>query len=356
MCHVRSFSTPMRVVSKKAALKQPVEGSGEPASTLWPTSIPAILSWVYIISFYMNFYVEPKVVMRAFANLYGGDIVKMLTFNTIIFINLTWFIPLTTFYFLYRARIPFIEQYKMQNWVWDKPAGAQQESYFQLCQRAVKKFIKDQLFMSGLVSIMFMLILGKKTEEELQQYVEDTPAWYVSFYKLMIGFAIFETNFYWGHRWLHTKEGYKYHKDHHAFYTPVANTGNWGHDLDGLLNIILPGIFPVYLLDMHLYTFWMWAIVHIFHSMYDHHGYAFPFDPLQLVPFSGYARAHNFHHSHNNGNYGLYWRFWDVLLGTDAAWKEYCNTHDMRKLCLEDVPAENENYSPDVYLNNKKGN
>jgi sterol desaturase/sphingolipid hydroxylase (fatty acid hydroxylase superfamily) len=56
------------------------------------------------------------------------------------------------------------------------------------------------------------------------------------------------------------------------------------------------------------------------HTYLDHSGYEFPWCPLQLVPFSGYVRAHNYHHTANVCNFGLYWRFWDWIMDTERQW------------------------------------
>jgi sterol desaturase/sphingolipid hydroxylase (fatty acid hydroxylase superfamily) len=176
---------------------------------------------------------------------------------------------------------------------------------------------------SGVILVVFDWVFD--SNRDLVAYVNAAPDFSENFIKLMLGLLCFDTLFYWTHRLFHARWSklYKYHKDHHAFYVPMSLTGVWQHDLDDIITSAACGLIPAYFLRFHLVTFLYWNVINIFHSCYDHAGYALPYDPMQLIPFGSHSDSHNAHHSLNEDNYGLYFRHWDLICGTHKRWDRY---------------------------------
>ena len=132
--------------------------------------------------------------------------------------------------------------------------------------------------------------------------------------------------FYWGHRLLHHPKIYgKIHKRHHQFYTPVGVAAEYAHPIEYFVANSLPFsagpmFIGFFLAPFHVYTFWLWFVLRIggthcipaFHmsspvrltiilpaaeTIDGHCGYAFPWTPYRLLPFSGSVGHHDFHHS-----------------------------------------------------------
>lgn len=277
---------------------------------------------------YYLFYVQPgvnRVDLLLSISKWFSSYHVMYVVISVILLNGTWLFAHLYMYMYYYLQIPFFEQFRTQPiWNWLHPVNDKKQESVTLNTQAVSKAIVSQIFSILINAVLVYSVLHQKTEEELYQHLLQTPNWYSSTIKLLIGIFMFETIFYWAHRLQHEIKGlYEDHKVHHQFKQPNAITGSWGGSYDGLVSIILPGAIPVFLLNFHIYEFWMWAVIHVFHTVYDHCGYEFPVCILQLIPFSGYAAAHNFHHSHIMGNFGLYYQFWDHIMQTNKAWLEF---------------------------------
>lgn len=162
--------------------------------------------------------------------------------------------------------------------MWEKPSSPRTEKYFRLIRKTVEAFVVTQIGISAAIYYAFQAILKyaflnvlttfnrgfvccgcdripspsyfllaaiasnvvshasflllpcyfscrDTPKEELLAYLERTPQGLEEFPKIFVGIFIFETCFYWGHRFLHTRMGYQFHKDHHAYYTPISNAG-----------------------------------------------------------------------------------------------------------------------------------
>lgn len=168
--------------------------------------------------------------------------------------------------------------------------------------------------------------------------VEDLPAWQTIMWQLTACMVIEDTLFYWGHRLLHHPKIYgKIHKRHHQFYTPVGLAAEYAHPIEYFVANSLPFSAGPMLIGLvagpfHLYTFWLWFVLRIGETIDGHCGYAFPWTPYRLLPFSGSVGHHDFHHSKNIGNFSSFFTFWDTLCGTDKAYREWKSREDMRAI------------------------
>lgn len=311
------------------------------------------LTWALELSWQLFFYSIPAIFdLPAFIdyttiNYFNGDYKKFTIWSIIFVLNIGWIVPNIFYGFLYIAKIPYFEQYRCQDWVWDQEPSKRRTQYMEVLKSTIVTFVINQISLSGLLYMMAIWAMRHTDDQEhIRQWLINHPSALEGFGKILMGLLAFETTFYWSHVWLHTKTGYPYHKDHHAYYTPMSLTGQWGSTIDGLVSLPLPAFVPVFFLNMHPTTLWLYAIIHTAHSSYDHSGYDFPFNPFQFIPFGSHAQAHNFHHSHSIDNFGLYWRFWDQIMGTDKHWKRYCEKRD----ALIEKIKKGENAQDDDYI------
>jgi sterol desaturase/sphingolipid hydroxylase (fatty acid hydroxylase superfamily) len=287
------------------------------------------LSWQFMF-YSIPYWVDLRAVLEWFCHKYcGGDYKSAAASSILISINVGWFIPSAIYGILYFAQIPFFEQYRCQDWVWNQDTSKRRTQYMEVVKSTVISLFLNQLGLTLFIRFLCNMAMSHTDDQEhVREWLLNVPSATEGFIKMMVSLMIFETVFYWSHIWLHSPSGYRYHKDHHAFYTPMALAGHWGSTVDGLVSLPLPAFAPVFLLGIHPTTLWFYSIIHTCHSSYDHCGYDFPFNPFQLIPFGGHAQAHNFHHSHNIDNFGLYWRFWDVVMGTNKHWERFCAKRD----------------------------
>lgn len=255
-------------------------------------------------------------------NWFNGDYAECMNILTLLVLAFAWTLPSVVYFTLYKCQFKCIEKYRTQEWVWNLEDSPRKTSYMEVVKKTAETLVVGQL---GLMSVgtYFLFRYLVDTTDDIAAYIDRLPHWSYAFGQLMIGCFIFETTFYWFHRFLHTKIGYQFHKQHHFYTVPISAAGLWGHTIDGLLSLPIPGIMPIFLLDMHLITFWLWIVLNVFHSSYDHCGYYLPYDPFNLIPFGAHADAHNYHHSHMVDNYGLYWRLWDIIMGTNQHWEQF---------------------------------
>ena len=105
--------------------------------------------------------------------------------------------------------------------------------------------------------------------------------------------------FYWTHRSLHWRVIYPYiHKWHHSYKTTVCIAVEHSHPIEYLYSSLLAVSAGPMLLGIHSHaiTVLAWYVIHTCESIDGHCGYAFPWSPFRLVPFSAGGGFHDYHH------------------------------------------------------------
>ncbi|GAV56170.1 hypothetical protein ZYGR_0BA00760 [Zygosaccharomyces rouxii] len=152
----------------------------------------------------------------------------------------------------------------------------------------------------------------------------------ISALKELIGFFIIDTWQYFWHRAMHlNKELYRrYHSRHHRLYVPYAYGALYNAPVEGfLLDTLGTGVAMLvtqmtYREQVILFSFATLKTVD------DHCGYAFPWDPFQII-FPNNSVYHDIHHQ----NFGIktnfsqpFFTFWDSLFHTNfAGFEQYQN-------------------------------
>lgn len=109
-----------------------------------------------------------------------------------------------------------------------------------------------------------------------------------------------------------------FHSRHHRLYVPYAYGALYNHPFEGFLLDTLGASLSYKLAGMNMrqgMAFFMFSTIK---TVDDHCGYAFPWDPLQLIT-SNNAAYHDIHHQHwgIKTNFAQpFFTFWDSFLQT----------------------------------------
>jgi Delta7-sterol 5-desaturase len=122
--------------------------------------------------------------------------------------------------------------------------------------------------------------------------------------------------FYWGHRILHTKLFYRFHKPHHMTITPTV----WSNDAGSSVDTFFAHSYYA----LVLFVLPMPALVFLAHRLFDqvsaaigHCGYEHFASPTARKPWPMLCTLyHDQHHQYFVYNYANYFSFWDRLFGT----------------------------------------
>ena len=137
--------------------------------------------------------------------------------------------------------------------------------------------------------------------------------WPWVFASVPLYFLCADTFLYWGHRLLHTRWFYPYHKWHHSFY-PIYPFVN---GVLGVLDFVLQGlqahILPVGIIPIHATVFVLTTMFLNVWSVYVHTVSAPHLPKNTIILDNGH---HWMHHRFWNCNFALYTTFWDKVCGT----------------------------------------
>lgn len=132
----------------------------------------------------------------------------------------------------------------------------------------------------------------------------------------VISLALHDTWFYWGHRILHTKAFYRFHKPHHMTITPTVWSNDAGSSVDTLfahsyyaLVLFFVPIPPAVLLAHRIFDQVSAAVGHCGFEHFASRTARRPWPMLCTL-------YHDQHHQYFVYNYANYFSFWDRLCGT----------------------------------------
>ena len=155
--------------------------------------------------------------------------------------------------------------------------------------------------------------------------IDDAPvSWWIVALEFAIYFVLFDTWFYWLHRWMHKEPVYSYvHKLHHLSTSPNLLTTISVNPLESLIN---GGFVPLFtmtatLMVMPISQEAMFFIgpTNVIMGLYVHSGYElFPrwWNKSWATKWFITATFHDQHHKYFNYNFGGYTTVWDRLCGT----------------------------------------
>jgi sterol desaturase/sphingolipid hydroxylase (fatty acid hydroxylase superfamily) len=114
------------------------------------------------------------------------------------------------------------------------------------------------------------------------------------------------------------------HKIHHEHKVTTSIATIHAHPLEYFFGNALPSTLGCLILGqrMHISSYFAWGVWRGYEALYGHSGYAFSWSPYRLIPFHSDGREHPFHHSENVGNYSSSANVWDMVYGTNSAFKK----------------------------------
>jgi len=143
--------------------------------------------------------------------------------------------------------------------------------------------------------------------------------WWVIALEYALYFFLFDTYFYWLHRWMHREPFYSWiHKLHHKSTSPNMLTTLSVNPLESVIN---GGFVPLFLslFTVHDATMALITPTSIIMGLYVHSGYEFfPrwWNKSWATKWFITATFHDQHHRYFTGNFGGYTTIWDRLCGT----------------------------------------
>jgi lathosterol oxidase len=144
-------------------------------------------------------------------------------------------------------------------------------------------------------------------------------AWWVILLEYALYFVLFDTYFYWLHRWMHKEPIYSWvHKIHHRSTSPNLLTTISESPLEALIN---GGFVPLFLTIFTVHDTAMALITptNIFMGLYVHSGYEFLprwWNRSWATKWFITTTFHDQHHKFFNYNFGGYTTVWDRICGT----------------------------------------
>lgn len=148
----------------------------------------------------------------------------------------------------------------------------------------------------------------------------EAPAhWWVIALEYGLYFFLFDTYFYWLHRWMHKEPVYSWvHKLHHRSTSPNLLTTLSVNPLESIIN---GGFVPLFLaaFTVHGATMALILPTNVFMGLYVHSGYEFLprwWNRSWATKWFISATFHDQHHRYFTGNFGGYTTIWDRLCGT----------------------------------------
>lgn len=179
----------------------------------------------------------------------------------------------------------------------------------------------------AIVAVITLLISGKilgaatgwlKAQGWITFHSGPAPWWMIA---LEFGayFFLFDTYFYWLHRWMHKEPFYGWvHKLHHKSTSPNLLTTLSVNPLESIIN---GGFVPLFLaiFTVHPATMALILPTNIVMGLYVHSGYEFLprwWNRTWATKWFITATFHDQHHRYFTGNYGGYTTIWDRLCGT----------------------------------------
>lgn len=181
--------------------------------------------------------------------------------------------------------------------------------------------IKRELRWSILSSLVFALLCAISLlayhYDLTAIYVDiETYSWTYFFASPLIVLFLYETYYYWLHRWMHHPRIFKVvHKVHHDSILPTVFTAFSFHPLEALLQFIF---FPIMIIFIPLHPIMLGVIFTILtiSAMINHSGaeiYGTRFLPKHVIG----STHHDLHHRMFKCNFGLTMTWWDRWMRTE---------------------------------------
>lgn len=253
------------------------------------------LSLVTSTVFLTQPFVDREALMQWFVDAMGGPENTKVWGLQVVHKSFEYFM-LALFTLIYAMELPVFERHKVMPsvpWPWKSDKKEVREEYGRLVARSLR-FIAT--FHLGVLALNWLLVKPERLDLVDPATI---PSRLTVVLKIMAGTLCAETGFYFGHRLLHTKMLYKYHKRHHEYKDSSVYATLYVGVVDAIITDIIPAGVAIVGLDMHMYTTAFFTISLISNAFIVHCGYRWPsrLHPFILLPFATEAEiTHDLHH------------------------------------------------------------
>lgn len=181
--------------------------------------------------------------------------------------------------------------------------------------------IKRELRWSLLSSVVFGTFGGfsfwayQQGWTKIYDQVSSYSIWYL-FLSTPILLILYETYYYWLHRWMHLPSIYRIvHKVHHQSTEPTVFTSFSFHPLEAILQAVF---FPIviFVIPLHYSVLIAVLLFMTLSAVINHSGMEIFYHRFQKY-FIG-STHHHLHHVQFRTNFGLYFTWWDKWMRTEA--------------------------------------
>lgn len=142
------------------------------------------------------------------------------------------------------------------------------------------------------------------------------PLWYFCL-SIIILLILYETYYYWLHRWMHLPSVYRVvHKVHHQSINATVFTSFSFHPIEAILQSLF---FPlvIFIIPLHYSVIFVVLLLMTISAVINHSGVEIFHSPFVLKHFIG-SSHHHLHHTQYKANFGLYFTWWDRWMKTEA--------------------------------------
>jgi Delta7-sterol 5-desaturase len=133
----------------------------------------------------------------------------------------------------------------------------------------------------------------------------------------LIILLLYETYYYWLHRWMHLPQVFKLiHKVHHESIQPTVFTSFSFHPMEALLQFLF---FPLLIMVLPIHPLILGIVLMILtvSALINHSGVEV-FGTGKFVKHFIGANHHDLHHTEFRSNFGLYLTYWDKWMKTES--------------------------------------
>lgn len=177
----------------------------------------------------------------------------------------------------------------------------------------------------SLLSITIFALMGTALFEmwragwtAIYTHVRDYPLWYLPV-SLLASLFLFDTYFYWLHRFMHWRPVFRYtHLGHHRSVSPTPWAIYSFQPLEAILQFLGIMLLVVFL-PMHPLVFLAFLSFDTFVNSAGHTGYEIVPERLAKRPLLrafNTVTHHDAHHTNTRVNFGAFFNLWDRLMGT----------------------------------------
>lgn len=182
----------------------------------------------------------------------------------------------------------------------------------------IRKEVKWSFFSSVIFCVYggFSFWAYQQGFTRIYDQISQFPFWYYCL-SIFILLLLYETYYYWLHRWMHLPSVYKVvHKVHHQSVHSTVFTSFSFHPFEAILQSLF---FPIviFLIPMHYSVLIIVLMLMTISAVVNHSGTEIFSNHFVLKYFIG-SSHHHLHHTRFKSNFGLYLTWWDRWMKTES--------------------------------------